>query len=220
VSDGRVGDAGTVLDEVWRADAAGMLGVLARRLGDLDRAEEALQDAVAEALNRWPGDGVPDSPAGWLVTTAWRKAVDRLRREATGRDKLAALASTPPPEPSGLVALLELHEARSGTRFDADGRLVLLEHQDRSRWDQTLIHTAVRRLARAAGHDRPVPYQLEAAIAAQHAVAPSYERTDWVALRNLYDHLRIMRPSPVVLLGRAVATSYVDGPAGRAGRGG
>ncbi|MEU8232830.1 DUF6596 domain-containing protein [Actinoplanes sp. NPDC048967] len=336
-----MGDARTVLDEVWRADAAGMLGVLARRLGDLDRAEEALQDAVAEALNRWPGDGVPENPAGWLVTTAWRKAVDRLRREATGRDKLAALASTPPPEPTGddrlalifacchpalaepaqlaltlnavaglpaetvaaafllpattmaqrltrakrrlrdsgvrfeppppqeyaarlpavlavvyliynegylassrdaherrdlaregldlarqlsvlmpaepevagLAALLELHEARSGTRFDAEERLVLLEHQDRSRWDQTLIHTAVRRLARAAGHDRPGPYQLEAAIAAQHAAAPSYARTDWVALRRLYDHLRIMRPSPVVLLGRAVATSYVDGPA-------
>jgi RNA polymerase sigma-70 factor (ECF subfamily) len=76
-----------------------------------------------------------------------------------------------------------------------------------------MIHTAVRRLARAAGHDRPGPYQLEAAIAAQHALAPSYEQTDWAALRTLYDHLRIMRPSPVVLLGRAVATGYVEGPA-------
>jgi RNA polymerase sigma-70 factor (ECF subfamily) len=54
---------------------------------------------------------------------------------------------------------------------------------------------------------------LEAAIAAQHALAPSYEQTDWAALRQLYDHLRIMRPSPVVLLGRAVATGFVDGPA-------
>ena len=94
-------DVRTVLDEAWRADGAGMLGVRARRLGDLDRAEEALQDAVAEALNRWPDEGVPDNPAGWLVTAAWRKAVDRLRREATGREKLAVLASAPPPAPSG-----------------------------------------------------------------------------------------------------------------------
>ena len=64
------------VDRVWRADAAGMLGVLTRRLGDFGRAEDALQDALAEALRRWPVDGVPDSPAGWLVTTAWRRALD------------------------------------------------------------------------------------------------------------------------------------------------
>ncbi len=76
-----------------------MLGVLARRLGDLDLAEEALQDAVAEALAHWPHEGVPRQPAGWLVTTAWRKAIDRLRREATGADRLATLARERPPEP-------------------------------------------------------------------------------------------------------------------------
>jgi predicted RNA polymerase sigma factor len=68
-----------VLDEAWREHAAGMLGVLARRLGELDRAGEALQDAVAEALKRWPGEGVPGNPAGWLVTAAWRK-VEATRR--------------------------------------------------------------------------------------------------------------------------------------------
>src|SRR5690349_24548292 len=77
-----------------------MLGVLVRRLGDLAAAEEALQEAVAEALRRWPVDGVPDAPAGWLVTAAWRKAIDGLRREANGRAKLAVLADTPPPEPA------------------------------------------------------------------------------------------------------------------------
>jgi len=77
-------DAEAAVDRVWRADSAGMLGVLVRRLGDLGRAEDALQDAVAEALRRWPADGIPDSPAGWLVTTAWRRALDGLRREATG----------------------------------------------------------------------------------------------------------------------------------------
>ena len=83
-------DVTALLDRVWRSDAAGMLGALTRRLGDLDRAEEALQEALAEALKRWADEGVPDNPAGWLVTTAWRKALDRLRRDATGRDKLAS----------------------------------------------------------------------------------------------------------------------------------
>lgn len=88
------------MESVWRADSASMLGVLVRRLGDLDRAEEALQDAVGEALRRWPADGLPASPSGWLVTTAWRRALDRLRHEAVAREKLAALASVPPPEPT------------------------------------------------------------------------------------------------------------------------
>src|SRR5438874_2590793 len=90
-------DAQAAVDRVWRADAAGMLGVLTRRLGDFGRAEDALQDALAEALRRWPVDGVPDSPAGWLVTTAWRRALDGLRREATGRDKLATRLVTEAP---------------------------------------------------------------------------------------------------------------------------
>lgn len=318
-----------------------MLGVLSRRLGDLDLAEEALQDAVGEALRRWPAEGVPDSPTGWLVTAAWRKAIDRLRREHTGREKVAGLARTPPPEPTeddrlalvfacchpelteplqvaltlhavsglsaeaiaaaflvpaatmaqrlvrakrqlrqrgvrfdlpdpeeygqrlpavlavvylvfnegylassrdtpqrrelaqeavdlarqlarlmptepeaaGLAALLELNEARAATRFDEQGRLVLLEEQDRSRWDRALIATAMNRLGRAAVRDRPGPYQLQAAISARHAIAPSYDRTDWPAIRALYDTLYAVAPSPVVRLGRAVATRYTHDPA-------
>src|SRR5688500_709363 len=73
---GAVDDVAALVDRIWRSDAAGMLGALSRRLGDFDRAEEALSDALAEALKRWPGEGVPDSPAGWLVTTGWRKALD------------------------------------------------------------------------------------------------------------------------------------------------
>jgi RNA polymerase sigma-70 factor (ECF subfamily) len=337
---GPVTDPRTVLEQVWRGEAASMLGVLTRRLGDLDRAEEALQDAVGEALKRWPEDGVPQSPTGWLVTTAWRKALDRLRHEATGREKLVTLANTPPAEPTGddrlalvfacchpdlpehsqvaltlhavsglsaeqigaafllptatmaqrlvrakrqlrergvrfdlppaeeygqrlpavlavvylvfnegylassgdspqrrelarealdlarqlahllpgepeaagLAALLELHEARAATRFDNRGRLVLLEEQDRQRWDRTMIGAAVARLGRAVAHNRPGPYQLQAGIAAQHALAPSQERTNWAAVRALYDRLYAMQPTPVVQLGRAVATGYVDGP--------
>jgi RNA polymerase sigma-70 factor (ECF subfamily) len=109
--------------------------------------------------------------------------------------------------------LLELHESRAATRFDAADRLVLLEDQDRSLWNRALIASAVTRLARAAAQDRPGPYQLQAAIAVQHALAPSYELTDWTAVRALYDRLQILRPSPVVLLSRAVATGFVDGPA-------
>jgi len=322
-----------------------MLGVLARRLGDLDLAEEALQDAVAAALSHWPIEGVPPQPAGWLVTTAWRRAIDRLRRESAGQDRWAAVAAerTPEPtdddrlalifacchptlprpaqvaltlhaasglsteeiaaaflvpvptmaqrlvrakrrlreegvrfavpepreyadrlpavlavvylvynegylasgetpqrrelareglelarqlarllpdeaEPAGLAALVELHEARSATRFDDVGGLVLLEEQDRGAWDRGLIARAVHRLDAAMnldaamGRDRPGPYQLQAAIAAQHALARTFADTDWSAVRALYDLLYAVSPSPVVLLNRAVATRFTDGP--------
>ncbi|MGE5830317.1 MAG: RNA polymerase sigma factor [Micromonosporaceae bacterium] len=336
-----MGEVEATLERVWRADAASMLGVLARRLGDFDRAEEALQDALAEALKHWPADGVPSQPAGWLVTTAWRRALDAVRRDATGRDKLVQLATAPPPEPTGddrlslifacchpalptpsrvaltlyaasglsteeiaaaflvpvptmaqrlvrakrqlrekgvrfdppdpadlaerlpavlavvylvfnegylasgrtaphrrelageglglarqlaalmpgepeaagLAALLELHEARAATRFDGWGRLVLLEEQDRECWDHDLIATAVARLGAAVARNRPGPYQVQAGIAAQHALAASPERTNWVAIRGLYDLLLELMPSPVVRLNRAVALRYTDGPA-------
>ena len=334
-------DVQAEVDRVWRRDAAGMLGVLTRRLGDLGRAEDALQEALAEAMCRWPGDGVPDNPAGWLVTTAWRRALDGVRREASGRAKLATLAAAPvdpptredrlalvfgcchpalpvsaqvpltlravcglsteeiaaaylvpvatiaqrlvrarralaergvpfdlpdpdeypvrlpavlavvylvfnegylasgtatpqrrdlarealdlarslsvlmpgEPEVAGLAALLELNEARAATRFDSWGRLVPLAEQDRARWDRPAIEAAVNRLGRAVAHGRPGRYQLEAGIAAQHALARSYARTGWAEIRALYDQLYAIQPSPVVLLSRAVATRYVHGPA-------
>lgn len=83
-----------------------MRGALARRLGDLDRAEEALQEALAEALRRWPTEGVPDQPAGWLVTTAWHKAVDVLRREKSGREKLTQVEVPPATAGEDLLALI------------------------------------------------------------------------------------------------------------------
>jgi predicted RNA polymerase sigma factor len=336
-----VPDIAAEIDEVWRRDAAGMLGVLTRRLGDLGRAEDALQEALAEALRRWAVEGVPANPAGWLVTTAWHRALDGLRREATGRAKLATLAAGPvdpptsedrlalvfgcchpslpvsaqvpltlravcglateeiaaaylvpvatiaqrlvrakralaergvpfdlpdpdeypvrlpavlavvylvfnegylasgsatpqrrdlarealdlarqltvlmpgEPEVAGLAALLELNEARAATRFDSWGRLVPLEEQDRTRWDRPAIEAAVERLARAVALGRPGRYQLEAGIAAQHALAASYPQTRWAEIRALYDQLYALQPSPVVLLSRAVATRYVLGPA-------
>lgn len=83
------------LDRLWRAESGNLRAVLARRLGDLELAEEALQEAVGQALRHWPQDGVPERPAGWLATTAWRKAVDQVRRERTGQEKLALLAADP-----------------------------------------------------------------------------------------------------------------------------
>jgi predicted RNA polymerase sigma factor len=331
-------DVSAFVDRLWRAEAASMLGALSRRLGDFDLAEEALSEAVTAALKRWPEEGVPDQPAGWLVTTGWRKALDRLRREAVGREKLARIGAEPPPAPgvddrlamvfacchpdlaesarvaltlyaasglttaeiaaaflvpvptmaqrlarakrqlrerevrvevpadpaarlpavlavvylvfnegylssgrsaqrrelaregldlarqlavllprepevAGLTALLELHEARAATRFDSWGRLVLLEHQDRRRWDTDLVDRAANRLRAAVRQGRPGPYQLQAGIAALHALAPSYARTPWSEVRALYDRLHALEPSPVVLLNRAVATRFAVGPA-------
>jgi predicted RNA polymerase sigma factor len=88
------------LAQVWAEHAPRLRAVLARRLGDLDLAEEALADAVAEAAQVWPVRGVPAQPGGWLVTAAWHRALDRLRRDQTGRAKLALLAATPPAEQS------------------------------------------------------------------------------------------------------------------------
>jgi RNA polymerase sigma-70 factor (ECF subfamily) len=337
---GAVDDVAELLDRIWRTDAAGMLGALSRRLGDFDRAEEALSDALAEALKRWPDEGLPDRPTGWLVTTGWRKALDRLRRDAVGREKVARVAAEPTPEPgvddrlamifacchpdlaeparvaltlyaasglstaeiaaaflvpqptmaqrlsrakrqlrergvrfdvpepheyadrlpavlaviylvfnegylssgrsaqrrelaregvqlarqlaallprepevAGLAALLELHQARAAARFDSWGRIVLLEQQDRRLWDEAAIEQAALRLRAAVRQGRPGPYQVQAGIAALHALAVSYEATNWADVRAMYDRLYALDPSPVVLLNRAVATRFAVGPA-------
>jgi RNA polymerase sigma-70 factor (ECF subfamily) len=136
-----------------------------------------------------------------------------LAREALDLARQLADQLPSEPEVAGLATLLELHEARAGTRFDGRGRLVLLEEQNRRRWDRPMIHAAVARLGRAVASDRPGPYQLQAGIAVQHALAPSYQQTDWAAIRTLYDRLYAVQPSPVVLLGRAVATRFAVGPA-------
>jgi RNA polymerase sigma-70 factor (ECF subfamily) len=123
------------------------------------------------------------------------------------------LADLMPAEPEvvGLAALLELHEARAATRFDAQGRLVLLEEQERGRWDRRLIRSAVTRLAAVVPRGVPGPYQIQAGIAAQHALAPSYVETEWAAIRALYDQLYQLQRNPVALLSRAVATRYAIG---------
>ncbi|MBL6279846.1 hypothetical protein JMF97_27185 [Micromonospora fiedleri] len=117
------------------------------------------------------------------------------------------------PEVAGLAALLELHQARAAARFDSWGRIVLLDQQDRRLWDRAAIERAALRLRAAVRLGRTGPGQLQAGIAALHALAPSYADTDWTDVRALYDLLYAVDPSPVVLLNRAVATRFALGPA-------
>ena len=349
---------GDELERVYREEATRIRAWLAARLGDVGLAEELVQDAFIEALEHWGAEGVPPNPGGWLATTARRKAIDRLRRERAGQEKLALLAATLPrgqaalsgdvpgpasgadgadqdedllglvfacchpglprdsqialtlrticglttaeiaaaflaseatmaqrlsrarkalqqvgpvagvpdpdelggrlsevlavvylvfnegylasagrtparrdlarqavalgrllhrlmprePEVLGLLALMLLHESRAATRFDGWGRLVQLGDQDRSRWDRGLIAEATTLLGRAMALRGPGPYQIQAAIAALHAEAPSTEQTDWLQIRLLYDRLDRLAPSPVVRLNRAVATRFAVGP--------
>jgi RNA polymerase sigma-70 factor, ECF subfamily len=116
-------------------------------------------------------------------------------------------------EAAGLLALLLVHEARRVTRTDPDGRLLRLEDQDRSLWDRELIAEADRLVVAALRAGPPGRFALQAAIAALHAQAPSYDATDWPQVVALYDELLRVWPSPVVALNRAVAVAMVDGPA-------
>jgi RNA polymerase sigma factor (sigma-70 family) len=116
------------------------------------------------------------------------------------------------PEVAGLLALIRLHRARAAARFDLDGRLVLLQYQDRSLWDREAIARAARLLARAAKQHRPGPCQLQAAIVACHAEAECWEDTDWEQIVLLYDMLLHLASSPVIRLHRAIALRYTSGP--------
>jgi RNA polymerase sigma factor (sigma-70 family) len=113
---------------------------------------------------------------------------------------------------AGLLALLLLTDARRSTRVDDDGRLLLLEDQDRSRWDAAEIAEGIT-LLREVLRPRPGRFALQAAIAAVHAGAPSWAATDWSEIVTLYDELLRVWPSPVVALNRAVAIGLADGPA-------
>jgi len=116
------------------------------------------------------------------------------------------------PEVLGLLALMRLHLARSAARFDAAGEMILLPEQDRSLWDRESISEAVALLDRAGAMRRTGPYQIQAAIAALHDEAASWEKTDWHQIVMLYDALQRLADSPVVRLNRAVALSQFVGP--------
>jgi len=136
-----------------------------------------------------------------------------LTSDAEWLTSLLARLMPDEPEVLGLLALIRLHRARVSGRFDAQGSIVLLRDQDRSRWDRKAIAAAGELLAQAARLGRTGPYQLQSAIVACHAEAPSWEETDWRQIVLLYDALLALAPSPVVRLNRAVALSQVHGPA-------
>ena len=339
--------------EAFRQEYARVVASVLRIARDIDLAEEIVQEAFEQALERWPRTGTPDRPGAWLLTTARRRAIDRLRRSRLADSKAEAIAyetaltagdeipdvtdpetiaddrlrlvftcchpGLPPdsrvaltlklvgglstgeiaraflvPEPTiaqrlvrakrtireralpyevpegaeladrlpavlavvylifnegyaahsgdalvrldlceealrlghmlvelmphesevlGLVALMELQTSRAATRADADGNLVLLADQDRSRWDRPRITRGLALLERAGPVARAGPYQLQAAIAACHARAASWEVTDWEAIVMHYQALAEASPSPVVELNRAVAIGFARGPA-------
>ena len=335
------------IEEVFRAEHGRILATLIRLLGDIDVAEEALQEAFAAALEQWPEAGTPTNPVSWLVSTGRHKAIDRLRRRARLAQKQEEIArhlelsveeedapvpedrlrliftcchpslatdaqvaltlrtlgglsteeiahaflvpaptmaqrlvrakakiraaripyQVPPDdalaerleavmvvvylvfnegyaasfgarlvrhelcdqairlgrmlvellpahtEPKGLLALMLLHDSRRATRLDASGDIVLLEEQDRTRWDRAQIDegAALVEAALRAGGRPPGPYALQAAIAAVHAQAPTAAATDWRQITALYGMLARVHPSPVVELNRAVAVAMSDG---------
>ncbi|QWF82899.1 RNA polymerase sigma factor [Amycolatopsis sp. CA-230715] len=338
------------LSETFRAEHGRVLARLVTLLGDLDVAEEALADAYATAMQRWPVEGVPANPAAWLITVARNRGVDRIRRETalarkltlTRRDTsscrqvvadggdgdpfddqlrlfftcchpalsvavqvaltLRCLAglSTPeiarlllvsdttvaqrivrakrkirdaaipfrvlrpselperlPPvltvlyllftegyvatsgprhtrddlsaeairltrqlhrllpddaEATGLLALQLLTEARRPARLDEQGRLVVLEDQDRTRWDRELIHEGQQLLTAALAGAPAGPFAVQGAIAALHAGAPTARHTDWRQIAALYRVLGRLAPSPMVQLNHAIAVAMADGP--------
>ena len=116
------------------------------------------------------------------------------------------------PEVAGLLALLLLTESRRASRTRADGSLVLLGEQDRTRWDQTLVAEGQAIIRRCLRRNQPGPYQLQAAIKAVHSDAATIDQTDWSQILALYDHLLALAPTPVVALNRAVAIGEVQGP--------
>ena len=149
---------------------------------------------------------------GYLATAGDRLTRPDLAAEAIRLGKLLATLMPDEPEPLGLVALMLLHDSRRDARTDPDGELVLLEDQDRSRWDSAEIAEGSALVEQALRRGRPGPYQLQAAIAAVHAEAAMPADTDWPQIVALYGELARRWPSPVVALNHAVAIAMVDGP--------
>jgi RNA polymerase sigma-70 factor (ECF subfamily) len=154
-----------------------------------------------------------------LFTTGHTAPVgaDLVRRDLVERaTDLARMLRTLQPDNAdvaGLLALILLTDARRATRVDRTGRMIRLEDQDRSQWNRAAIAEGLALVGQAIAVGPPGRYALQAAIAAVHAAAPTWEDTDWDEVVSLYDELRAIWPSPVVALNRAVAVSLARGPA-------
>ena len=135
-----------------------------------------------------------------------------LAEDAAWLTGLVAALMPDQPEVLGLLAMMKLNLARSAAHFDAAGEMVLMPDQDRSLWDRARITEGIETLDRAGAMKAPGPYQLQAAIAATHADAESWDETDWHQIVVLYDALLRISDSPVVRLNRAVALSHFAGP--------
>lgn len=150
---------------------------------------------------------------GYTMNVAELGAKAPLCEEAIRLARLLLGLYPTEPEIMGLAALLLLQHARAAARFDADGAVVLLENQDRTRWNAKRIAEGLALIDKAVRHRRPGPYQVQAAIAAMHARAARFDDTDWSEIELLYGTLERMQPSPVVTLNRAVAVSKARGAA-------
>lgn len=184
----RIADAGTPFETPGAVERAERLGAVAAMIYLLFN--EGYSAPVAEAGTRAP-----------------------LAEEGIRLARLLLRIFPSDPEVMGLTALMLLQQARVAARFDDEGEIVLLEHQDRSRWNTRQIAEGLALIDKAMRHRRPGPYQVQAAIAALHARAGRPEDTDWAQIDLLYANLERLQPSPVVTLNRAVAASKVRGPA-------
>jgi RNA polymerase sigma-70 factor (ECF subfamily) len=176
-------------------------GVSFEPLGPVERAERfvAVANMIYLVFNEGYSDASPGSARGHLCDEAIRLA------------RLLLRLFPAEPELMGLLALMLLSHSRRHARFDGNGALVLLEKQDRTLWDQSLIAEALVMLDKAMLHRRPGPFQIQAAIGALHARAAAAVDTDWAGIDQLYAALEHWDPSPVVTLNRAVAVSKVQG---------
>jgi RNA polymerase sigma-70 factor, ECF subfamily len=150
--------------------------------------------------------------AGYSATGDAAETRSSLCNEAIRLARLLLRLFPAESELLGLTALLLLQHSRMAARFDDNGNIVLLDEQDRSRWNTRLINEGLALLDKALRHARPGPYQIQAAIAALHARAARPQDTDWAQIELLYANLERLQPSPVVTLNRAVAAAKLRGP--------
>ncbi len=146
--------------------------------------------------------------------SAGREDEDRMQlcEEAIRLGRLLIRLFPSDPEIMGLTALMLLQHSRIAARFDEAGSVVLLDQQDRTKWNKKLIAEGLAMLDKAMRHAQPGPYQIQAAVAALHSRAATPEETDWAQIELLYANLERLQPSPVVTLNRAVAVSKTKGP--------